>query len=89
MQSDTAPTTPAPAAPVLTIDTLRLRDLWLPALRQEQASVEYMDKACLRAIGKPRIWPMHAARMAITRERDETVQHILHRGGLLLIGGAQ
>lgn len=90
MQNEIAPTTtPAPAAPVLTIDTNRLRDVWLPALREEQASVEYMDKECLKARGKPRFLPLHMARMAITITRDKTVEEIVSRGGLLLIGGAQ
>ena len=88
MQSDTSPTTPAPAAPVLTIHTRRLSDLWLPALQEEQAAVEYMERSSALAVGKPRYKPLLTALMAVTRVRDETVEHIRHRGGLLLIGGA-
>ena len=87
-------TTPQPAqasaeaGPTLTTDTNRLRDLWLPRLRDLQLSLVHMDKACEKAFGKKTYKPLHTARMSVWFEVNNKVAAITIRGGLLLIGGA-
>ena len=86
MQStESAPDTTDPS---LTINTRRLADLFLPAYREEQAALDYMNKACYQSYGKPRFKPLHIARMALQFRLEKTVRTITERGGLLLIGGA-
>jgi hypothetical protein len=72
----------------LTIDTNHLRDIWLPVWREHLASLNYMDKASLRAFGKTTYKPLHTARMAVKFQMDELSLVIRDNGGLLLIGGA-
>ncbi len=72
----------------LTIDTARLKDLWLPEYRNEADSLEYMNRACLRAVGKKNFNALNTARCALAINLSETCAEIRDRGGLLLIGGA-
>ena len=72
----------------LTINTKSLSDLWLPSWREHRASLDYMDKACQRALWKKTFEPLHTARMAVKFQMDDLAIIIRDRGGLLLIGGA-
>lgn len=71
-----------------TIEKSSLNELWLPCEKKERESLEYMEKACQKAYGKPRFQPLHEARMAVLFRWDETIESIRKRGGLLLIVGA-
>lgn len=72
----------------LTINTNSLADLWLPTWREHMASMDYMDKACQRALWKKTFEPLHTARMAVRFQMDDLARCIRDAGGLLLIGGA-
>jgi|GEM_PF-6126676 len=79
--------TTKPDAP-LTIHTKSLDTLWLPSWREHMASLDYMEKACQRALGKKTFEPLHTARMAVIFEMNTMARQIRDVGGLLLIGGA-
>lgn len=72
----------------LTINTKNLGDVWLTSEKRERESLEYMERVCLKAYGRPRYEPMHEARMAVLFRWEDTCRIIRDRGGLLLIGGA-
>jgi hypothetical protein len=81
-------TTHASTNKPLTIDTKSFRELWLPSWREHMASLDYMDKACRRALSKKNFQPLHTARMAVRFQMDDMARVIRDQGGLLLIGGA-
>ena len=76
----------APAPEVLTIDKGGLRQIWLPSERAEFEALVQMDRECRRVVGKPRYKWFHEARMALYHQHQETMRHIIKRGGLLHIG---
>lgn len=84
MQSDTAPTTTAPAAPVLTIDHLQWN---LGELRETLAAIDWAAKVpdnADRDLGH-----IITAGVALRLREERLVKNIKALGGLLLIGGAQ
>lgn len=76
------------ASVVLTIDTGRLREIWLPAVKADAATVDFLWAevgACCGDLGRSahliRAWD------AMRQVYRESVQIVRDRGGLLLIGG--
>ncbi len=83
MQSETAPTTtPAPAAPVLTIDTLQWE---LQELREVRAAIDWAEKATDHA-GRD-LGHILTAGVVLRQGEERLVKNIKVQGGLLLIGG--
>lgn len=89
---------------MLTIETGRLADLWLPTERSEREAVAIMHELCAKscnAVGNAKRASARrqraeakfnayiAASCALDREWEGTVREITARGGLLLIGGAR
>lgn len=88
---ETAPTNtaqPAPSATPLTIDTQRLRDLWLPVEKEEREAVDYMNKLCRDKYADKNLRHLNRACCEMVAVHRATVRAITERGGLLLIGGA-
>lgn len=76
--------------PVLTIDTGRLREIWLPAVKADAATVDFLwgeVKSAHLELGRSthliRAWD------AMRQVYRESVEIVRDRGGLLLIGGGE
>ena len=73
----------------LTIDTHRLRNVWLPSYAKSVTAARHLDKLDTaarrrRSPSQPALW--HAY-WVVSRDVERLVDKILTRGGLLLIGG--
>lgn len=85
----------ADTAPVLTIDTKDLRDLFLPSLKRHHISKAYLEDECVK-LGRQCNFDMEApaygavltASCCVGNRLSQLVDIIHRRGGLLLIGGA-
>lgn len=72
---------------VLTIDKNSLRDLWLPAVKAEAESIDFMWREVTYAGGLDRSIHLVRAWDALCSVHRDTVRVVQGRGGLLLIGG--
>ena len=72
----------------LTIDTNRLRDLWLPAENRERQTIEYLEGLYRRKENAKKVELLSTAIVFVTLDHRKTITSITERGGLLLIGGA-
>lgn len=82
----------------LTINTGRLADIFLPDARAGLAAIETMDRECMKALRKAKNSEkpadmrhydhLNEARCALWTQTANTIDVIVNRGGLLLIGGA-
>jgi hypothetical protein len=89
MHTTTPPTQQGPSSNrPLTIDTNRLRDLWLPAENRERQAGEYLEKLCLANKSAKQRALLCTAIACLSLEYVKTIKNITERGGLLLIGGA-
>lgn len=88
MKTPAATQTAADTAPVLTIETKKLGELFLPLFRGVERSLYYMDEACLNAFRHPDYEHLNIARHCVSTRVEELAEIITRRGGLLLIGGA-